>query len=643
MTRTRPLPTRRILLGAGMLAAAGTAGGVLLARGGDGTAQAEALLVALRDGDFTQVPLADGDPGSAASERKRIIGRLLEVPGAEVDLAWSGSGPEPVRGGRRVLPLRWTWTLPPLPEPWVVESRAELVDGEDGWAAELSPALYEPSLGPREHLALRTLAPEPGRILDRGGQELLGPREVIVAGIDKTAVPAAEQDGAARDLAELLGIDADAYAASVAGYGPKAFVPALTVRTEEAAQHRLDEAAQLPGYHQLEQTRPLAARRGLAPGVLGSLREADEEDLAEDPTLEPGDLVGSGGIARARRDQLLGMPGVQVLATDPEADRSRELHRSEPVPGAEVPSTLDLRLQDLATERLARTEAPSALIALRPSSGDVLAAALGPVGQAYPIGLVGRYAPGSTFKTVTALALLRAGDTPDTVLQCPERAQVGGRSFKNADSFSPDLFGDMPLSDVIAHSCNTALLLQHERVPQAQLAQAASALGFGQEPAEGLDAFLGSIDPEDEGTEHAAAMMGQGRVLASPLSMATVLASVVHGAAVAPRVIADAKPPAPEPEVPLRGEEAEQLRGMLAGVVERGGLRDLQDLPGPAPIGKTGTAEWVDDEGELRLHSWVIVAQGDLAVAAFVERGSYGSVTAGPIAHDLLRGAADIV
>lgn len=58
--------------------------------------------------------------------------------------------------------------------------------------------------------------------------------------------------------------------------------------------------------------------------------------------------------------------------------------------------------------------------------------------------------------------------------------------------------------------------------------------------------------------------------------------------------------------------------------------------PGGEVIGKTGTAEWVNDQGELRLHSWVMVAQDDIVVAVFVEDGSYGSRTAGPIAHAML-------
>ncbi|EWS81285.1 penicillin-binding protein [Brachybacterium phenoliresistens] len=639
MTRDRPRLARRLVLGAGLVAAAGAGGALLLTRGGDGTAEADALLAALRSGDFTAAPLAD--PDAAAQERERIIGPLLALDGAEVELSAHDLAPE--SDGRRELSLRWSWSLPGFPEPWEVEAGAALVRGDEGWQARLSPATYAAGLGEREHLELRSIAPELGRVRDRRGTELLGPRQVLVVGIDKTALDPAEQDGAARDLAALLGIDADRYAGTVADSGPQAFVPALTVRVEEAQERRLDEAAQLPGYHEVEQTRPLSVRRGIAPGVLGSLREASAEDLAEDPSLQAGDLVGTGGVVAARRDQILGTPGAKVLATDPDADRSRELHRRDPVDGTEVTISLDLKLQDLATERLAGTEAPSAVVALRPSTGELLAAALGPRTQEYPIGLVGRYAPGSTFKTVTALSLLRAGDTPDTVLQCPERAVVDGRSFKNADSLDPGLFGPLPLSDVIAHSCNTALLLQHDRVSQEALAEAAAALGVGQEEPEGLDAYMGAVGTPNSTTEHAAAMMGQGQVLASPLTMAVVLASVVRGETVAPRILTDAEPAAPAPAVPLTAAEAEQLRGLLGGVVEHGSLDDFRDLPGDPVIGKTGTAEWIDGEGALSLHSWVIVAQGDLALAVFVEKGSYGSVTAGPIGLDVLRGAADLV
>src|SRR5699024_4274106 len=468
---------------------------------------------------------------------------------------------------------------------------------------------------------------------------LFSERPVITLGLDKTQLAEDELDPAARELAELLGIDPDRYAESVADHGPDAFVAALTIREEARGDYPLEDAAEVTGYLAVDGTRPLAVDRDYAPGVLGSLREASAEDIEEsDGQLEPGDLVAGGGVIGAAQEQVLGTAGIEVRAVDEETEAERSLHRIEPVDGSAVPITLDADMQRVATEAIADEDSPSAVIVLQPSTGDVLAAALGPTGQSYPVGLVGRYAPGSTFKTVTALSLLRAGVTPDTELECPETASVAGRSFKNADSMDPSLFGSMPLRSAIAHSCNTALLLQHETVDQPALADAATALGIGQEQPAGLDAFMGSVDPEDTGVEHAAAMMGQGRVLTSPLSMAVVLASVQEGETVAPRILADQQPATPEVPAPLTAEETAQMQEMLRGVVTDGSLDEFADLPGEPVIGKTGTAEWTDEDGELALHSWVIVAQGDLVVAAFVEDGSYGSVTAGPIAREVLEG-----
>ena len=563
-----------------------------------------------------------------------VLGALRDTGAtAEVALADAGDAED----GTRTATYDWTWTLPDDAGTWEYTTTATLTKGEDGWAPQLTPAALGPELEDGEMLAVRAVDPELGTITDRDGTQLYGPRDVKVLGLDKSQLAADQLDSSARDLAAALGTDADRYAESVAGAGEEAFVPALTIRVSDEGEYDLARAGQVPGFHALEEQRPLAVERDYAPGVLGSLREATAEDVeSSGGEIQAGDQVATGGVLAAEQDAILGTSGLEIVATG--GEQERPLHEVDPVAGTTVRTTLDDDLQRRATAAIADEDSPSAVIALSASTGDVLAAALGPTGQSYPVGLVGQYAPGSTFKTVTALSLLRAGVTPDTELQCPETASVAGRSFKNADSMDPSLFGTMPLRSVIAHSCNTALLLQHETVSQAELADAATTLGIGQEAPAGLDAFMGSIDPADEGVEHAAAMMGQGRVLTSPLAMATVLASVQNGATVTPRILADSEPAAPEVPTPLTEDEAAQMQEMLRGVVTDGSLDDFADLPGEPVIGKTGTAEYTNEEGELALHSWVIVAQGDLVVAAFVEDGSYGSVTAGPIAREVLAG-----
>ena len=563
-----------------------------------------------------------------------VLGALRDAGATpEVSLADPGEAQD----GTRTATYDWTWTLPDDAGTWEYTTSATLTKGEDGWAPQLTPAALGPELEDGETLAVRSVDAELGTITDRDGTQLYGPRDVKVLGLDKSQLAADQLDSSARDLAAALGTDADRYAESVAGAGEEAFVPALTIRVSDEGEYDLARAGQVPGFHALEEQRPLAVERDYAPGVLGSLREATAEDVeSSGGEIQAGDQVATGGVLAAEQDAILGTSGLEIVATG--GEQERPLHEVAPVAGTTVRTTLDDDLQRRATAAIADEDSPSAVIALSASTGDVLAAALGPTGQSYPVGLVGQYAPGSTFKTVTALSLLRAGVTPDTELQCPATASVAGRSFKNADSMDPSLFGTMPLRSVIAHSCNTALLLQHETVSQAELADAATTLGIGQEAPAGLDAFMGSIDPADEGVEHAAAMMGQGRVLTSPLAMATVLASVQNGSTVTPRILADEDQAAPEVPNPLTEEEAAQMQEMLRGVVTDGSLDDFADLPGEPVIGKTGTAEYTNEEGELALHSWVIVAQGDLVVAAFVEDGSYGSVTAGPIAREVLAG-----
>ena len=76
-------------------------------------------------------------------------------------------------------------------------------------------------------------------------------------------------------------------------------------------------------------------------------------------------------------------------------------------------------------------------------------------------------------------------------------------------------------------------------------------------------------------------------------------------------------------------------------MVTNGSGAGLADVPGAPVIAKTGTAEFERD-GEILTHAWMIAAQGDLAVAVFVEVGASGSQTAGPILEAFLRGAGSL-
>jgi cell division protein FtsI/penicillin-binding protein 2 len=89
---------------------------------------------------------------------------------------------------------------------------------------------------------------------------------------------------------------------------------------------------------------------------------------------------------------------------------------------------------------------------------------------------------------------------------------------------------------------------------------------------------------------------------------------------------------------PLTHAESRALRSMMRGVVANGSGRVLAGLGGGIGA-KTGTAEYGDPrpDGSLATHAWMIAFRGDLAVAAFVEKGDSGSGVAGPVLRDFLR------
>jgi cell division protein FtsI/penicillin-binding protein 2 len=299
--------------------------------------------------------------------------------------------------------------------------------------------------------------------------------------------------------------------------------------------------------------------------------------------------------------------------------------------------TMDLDLQLEAESILASVGPASALVAIRPSDGAILAAANGPGTDGYNMATFGQFAPGSTFKSVSSLALLRAGVGPDTAVACTPTIVVDGKSFKNYSDYPSSGLGQIPFRTAVANSCNTAFISERDRLGDRELFDAAAALGMGIDHDLGFPAYFGSVEPPATETEKAADMIGQGKILASPMVMATVIASVQQGELVVPRLLEDVKVEAPD-HTPMSAAEASTLQGLLRGVVTSGSGAGLADVPGSPVIAKTGTAEFERD-GAILTHAWMIAAQGDLAVAVFVEEGASGSRTAGPLLEAFLRAA----
>ena len=536
-----------------------------------------------------------------------------------------------------VAALDWTWEVEG--HRWTYSSQADLTD--DGtWQVRWDPALVEPSLTEGERLVVSTTAAPRADVLGAGGQPLVTARPVLRYGIDKTKVPRAQAAASARRAAELLDVTPGPLVRAVRSAGKDAFVEAIVLRPADA--RAVDPAyASIPGAAVLRDELPLAPTREFAAPLLGRVGPATAELIEESQgRLHVGDVAGLSGLEQRYDEQLAGLPGVTVSAVGGDQD-PRQLFGDAPVAGKPLRTTLDLKLQSKAERVLAVPDPDdpgpaTALVALRPSTGAVLAAASGPGADGLNVATFGQYAPGSTFKVVSSLALLRSGLTPASPVTCPPSVVVDGKTFSNYGDYPTSALGRITLRQAVANSCNTAFIGSRGRLDDGALADAAASLGFGVDHDLGFPAYFGEVPAPRSETEAAADVIGQGTVLASPLAMATVAASVSTGRTVVPHLVKGFEPEADSP-TPLTGAEARSLRELMGAVVTEGSGSILAGLPGEVGA-KTGTAEYgrAGPGGDLPTHAWMIATRGDLAVAVFVETGASGSRTAGPLLRRFL-------
>ena len=354
-------------------------------------------------------------------------------------------------------------------------------------------------------------------------------------------------------------------------------------------------------------------------GTVGPATEATAQVLVGEPT-------GLTGLERVLNDQLAGSAGGAVVVAD--ATTGAEVEVLQEFPGAagqDVTTALDLDVQTAAQQALTGISSRAALVAIDTTSGEVRAVANSPV-SGVPATFAS-YAPGSVFKVVTATAALMEGTTPETAVDCPANIDVGGRSFRNDEGLVA--LGTVPFRQAFANSCNTTLIGLSRDLPDGALQRAAELYGFGREDLLPIKVEGGQVPEAESDVEAAAGAIGQGRVEASPLLIASMSAAVASGTWQQPRLV-----PGEGDSTPLPPEVAASLRDMMRAVVTSGTGR-AADLPGPPVHGKTGTAQYGNESPPLT-HAWFTGFRGDLAFAVFAETGASGGSVSAPAARRFL-------
>jgi hypothetical protein len=335
---------------------------------------------------------------------------------------------------------------------------------------------------------------------------------------------------------------------------------------------------------------------------------AENGPAATDPAIAPVLLPALAGVASGPTDA----DGWSVVLVDQAGTEVEVVHGGQ---AAALTATLSRPVQQAAQAAVNSQDLPTMLVAIQPSTGDLLAVAQNAAAGTAPVALNGLYPPGSTFKIATAAAILQAGVAGlDTVLPCPGSATVGQRTVRNADF----ALGDVPLRRAFAESCNTTFATAAAPLPPNALPDAAAQLGLGADfEIPGIVTEAGAVPAAANTTEQVENSIGQGRVQASCFGVALMAATVAGGRAITPRLWREVETRVNAGYEAPPAATVRALRTMMREVVTSG---TGTPLAGYGKVhGKTGTAQVGDGSAA---HGWFTGYRDDLAFATLVLDGS---------------------
>jgi len=460
------------------------------------------------------------------------------------------------------------------------------------------------------------------------------------------------------------------------------------------AEHNLG----LPGVTVAERASRVYPLKALACHIIGYVRLPDDQRASTEERkgwdyYVPDDFGGA-GVEKSFDNHLRGKPGARVMQRDqrgrPVGEVSEEYE--EPRKGNDVYLTLDARMQIIADKALRDGGVGrGAVVVIDPATGEVLAMSSVPsydqnqfipsiqesdwvaLNESKTVPLLNRavqgFAPGSTYKIPISFAGCLAGIQKNR-FNCSGSVTYGNTSMEcwiqrqNGGSH-----GAIGLSDAIMKSCNCFFYRYGNAAGIANITKVGKILGVGERTGIELEDEKAGILPNPDWlranrpTERwsdgytANTSIGQGMVLASPLQMASVTATVANGGKawnphLLKRVMDDGKVVIDNPPS-LRGdlsanvtaEEIELIRkGMWKVVNDPGGTGKSARITGVEVAGKTGTAQnWRRNERGVKVddnHTWFIsfapYQNPKFAVCVLVQNGKSGGACAAPVARRVL-------
>ena len=568
------------------------------------------------------------------------------------------------------------------------------------WLQVISHSYYH-TLAEANRISIVPIVPNRGLILDRNGTVLAENNYSY----DLEITPARVQniDALTNQLAKLVTItpsDRKLFRKALDETHGLSAIP-LRSRLSELEIARVSvNRYRLPGvdiHTRLIRSYPFGTSASHLIGYIGRINEADQEKLEDDGLSDEyrgTNHIGKLGIEGHYEHELHGTTGSEQVETDANGRGVRSLERRDPTAGNDLFLTIDAGLQQAAEKAFG--DHRGALVAIEPSSGDVLAFVSEPgfdpnlfvdgidqdswnalnESPDKPLNnraLRGLYPPGSTVKPFMALAALTLGKrSPDFKIQDPGYFSFPGSSHRYRD-WREGGHGMVDMHLSIVQSCDTYYYGLATDLGIDAMHDFFSGFGFGQKTGLDLDGEMSGLYPSPAwkqkklkqdwyGGETVISGIGQGYILTTPLQLARSVATLANnGVMMKPHLVHAIRdratgtlkilPVEIERTLNLRQADMDFVRNAMVDVMKPGGTAAQAGAGATYLIaGKTGTAQVVGvRQGEKYSESrtaernrdhalFIAFAPADhprLALAVLVENGGHGGSMAAPIARQI--------
>lgn len=419
-------------------------------------------------------------------------------------------------------------------------------------------------------------------------------------------------------------------------------------------------------------------------GYLGAPTEKEISDLGVEKILNL--KVGQAGLEKSQQKKLIGQSGYKEVEVNANNIIVRQISLKAPDKGQDLTLTINADLQKYIYEQI--SQRPASVNVLDVNTGQVLAMVSSPGfdpnlfsvaisndewlkiinSPSRPLinkSVAKLYPPGSTWKIVTAIAMLESGTDPTRSVFCTGSTKIGNKVFK---CWNKHGHGLVNMESALGVSCNVYFYQMAMKIDIDKIHQIALELGFGEKTKIELPSEAKGLVPSKlwknqvyksnwaQG-DSANSVIGQGYNLVTPLQLAQMMARIISKKKLSPYLIINkesSQQSSQMPDLAITDKSIDFIKNALHKAFNHPGSSGYLIRPQGKPYeiaGKTGTAQVVsadtqnlseklDSINKIKSHSLFVgyapFNEPKYAISVIIDHAGWGSKSAAPLAKDVL-------